>query len=1565
MQHGKRLWIAMAGMSACMSLAACGSSRRDAPPAPDVSDTIDPVGNVTPQPCTDAEVRGCSITLGEHNGVLNCYHGQQVCAEGVWGSCGSGEVQSLPAPGEKLRGTPGARLLAVTGAVECTANPCDPSCLEIEAEDGDGTSTVSGDTGSYAWQTGTLSGFPSGLVKKGLVEPCTTGSDCQFNTRCQYPSSSTCGHNMCATGGTLDASCNSCVEAICEEDPTCCGAPPADVVCAHDPCAQGAALNSTCDSCVTAICADRPSCCTGTWDALCVAAVTTTCGYTCSCRAGEKAYNGSCYYKEEADQNWTESRTDCQARGTGWDLLSIRDSAENTFVVSNVIDDSETWIGFTDAAAEGTWRWANSSPAGAWYEAGSPLIGNVTAYAYGSSWKYNATNVDPGATWIQPTFNDASWPAGVGELGFGDGDEDTVIAATSPSYYFRRVVNLSKLPTAATLSVLFDDGFIAYVNGTEVSRENISGTTHASASGNTNNENRTNSTAVSVTPFRVGDNLIAIVVKNRATTTDVSFDSQLVVTYGPDRPIPYGSTWRYYAAAASPGAGWEAPGFNDATWSSGAGQFGFGESDQATTFALTTGSSYYFRKTFTLAETVNDASLQVTYDDGFVAYLNGTEVMRRDVTGVAHTDFATDSNENQVDTESIATSAFVVGQNVLAVVVKNASSSTDLSFDARLDTTLSGSTLYENFPAGEPDGEDCAIQDANRTGLWADKRCNQNTDSVCEGPATQMTGNGGQPLSGAWTPIEYGSTWKYRANTTSPGNGWELGTYNDSAWSTGAGQLGYGNSDEATTFAAANPSYYFRKTINVPTEISDATLSLVFDDGFVAYVNGVEVLRRNVVSTAHTSYSSASSSNNETVSVQISKDAFVQGNNTLAVVVKNTSNTSSDISFDLKLQVTLCGIDGCPPEPEWSQSCVDRVATVCDATCDTRDPPRSTGQCVPWFPGETDPTCSGIDLTVGVPCTDNIPVCNHGTVTAPAGITIAHFPANSQQFPTCSPNMAHPSMKTCVTTQPIPPGQCIDVTGCPGLIGNREIMVNPAGAGSLPECSCQDNWGLYSNGECGVPSCDGGSSVATLQKKPVDIVVVIDNSGSMQGEIEQVQERINDDFAAILEASGVDYRVIMMSRYGDVDTAVGGSDYPICVSSPLGGHDCSNPIAQGVRHNPGKFYHFSTDVGSLDGLCRIIQGFNSKDELASDTRTWTPVAPNGYKSLLRPEARKAFLVITDDRVSCSYGGYTFNDLNTSVGGHAVASAFDAALLTLSPEQFGTAANRNYVFHSIVAMSEFVPGAAPWPSTQPISTGKCTPGSEAPGTGYQGLSILTGGLRYPTCRNSDFNAIFQAVAEEVIEGASVSCTVQLEDNAEADPDSTTVHFVPGGSVVPTIFSRVANASACTSNAYYYENDTTITLCPLTCTMVQADLAGSLGVEVGCSSTETYQAAVLQEVYESECAEDTRVQWGFLTYNATTPGNSNVVFKIRTAPTEAELTSATWIDLARAQASPDTQVCGFGGPAPCPIDLYTALGGSPAAHHPFAEVQVVLNPTGDGKQPSTIQGWQLNYSCPFAQ
>jgi len=137
------------------------------------------------------------------------------------------------------------------------------------------------------------------------------------------------------------------------------------------------------------------------------------------------------------------------------------------------------------------------------------------------------------------------------------------------------------------------------------------------------------------------------------------------------------------------------------------------------------------------------------------------------------------------------------------------------------------------------------------------------------------------------------------------------------------------------------------------------------------------------------------------------------------------------------------------------------------------------------------------------------------------------------------------------------------------------------------------------------------------------------------------------------------------------------------------------------------------------------------------------------------------------------------------------------------------------------------------------------------------------------------------------------------------------------------------------------------------------------DAGCTTVVDSTPRVLGEVYAGQCNGDAIVQWGFLTYEATTPSDSTVRFRLRTATTRSGLSSASWTELITAQASPDTQVCGFIGPVPCPIDLYAVLDGPPRAHHAFAELGLILNPSTDGARVPTVQGWNLSYSCPLGQ
>jgi hypothetical protein len=122
--------------------------------------------------------------------------------------------------------------------------------------------------------------------------------------------------------------------------------------------------------------------------------------------------------------------------------------------------------------------------------------------------------------------------------------------------------------------------------------------------------------------------------------------------------------------------------------------------------------------------------------------------------------------------------------------------------------------------------------------------------------------------------------------------------------------------------------------------------------------------------------------------------------------------------------------------------------------------------------------------------------------------------------------------------------------------------------------------------------------------------------------------------------------------------------------------------------------------------------------------------------------------------------------------------------------------------------------------------------------------------------------------------------------------------------------------------------------------------------------------LQQIYEGRC-DGATVQWGFFTFQAATPGDSSIFFRLRTAAAEAELARGSFVDLLTASTALGTDRCGFAGPAPCPIDLYDVLGGAPLAHHPFAQLEVLLSPASEGGRMPEVEDWQLTYSCTFNQ
>ena len=188
----------------------------------------------------------------------------------------------------------------------------------------------------------------------------------------------------------------------------------------------------------------------------------------------------------------------------------------------------------------------------------APVAADEAIYVpLGSTWKYfrglsEASSPDP-AAWIEPEFDDTAWASGSAPFGFGanEGPLGTDLAALDPpmrgSYttlYLRRRFEVPRLEDVVRLEarVVYDDGFVLWVNGVEVARDNAPETLAFDAVAPRSIEAR------DPIPFdlpdptaclREGTNVVAVQTFNQSlSNSDFRIDLALVDPLGPDVTPP-------------------------------------------------------------------------------------------------------------------------------------------------------------------------------------------------------------------------------------------------------------------------------------------------------------------------------------------------------------------------------------------------------------------------------------------------------------------------------------------------------------------------------------------------------------------------------------------------------------------------------------------------------------------------------------------------------------------------------------------------------------------------------------------------------------------------------------------------------------------------------------------------------------------------------------------------------------------------------------------------------------------------------------------------------------------
>ncbi|HNW90519.1 MAG TPA: metallophosphoesterase [Bacteroidales bacterium] len=491
-----------------------------------------------------------------------------------------------------------------------------------------------------------------------------------------------------------------------------------------------------------------------------------------------------------------------------------------------------------------------------------------------SAWKYNDTGTDFGTSWKDAGYDDTFWSNGNTMMGYGTIDAEPMVTTINygsdvnnkyPTYYFRKTFNYSVTGNEAyyEINALVDDGAVFYINGVEVKRLTMP---EGSIGYNTFATTYANETYqrffIPKYCIHNGTNTIAVEVhQNSLTSSDLGFNMELIVHAN---PILRNEVWKYNDTGTDLGTSWKELSYDDAAWSSGHAQLGYGSinAEPITTLINYGGvdtnkyPTYYFRKTFDYTVTGDETFFEINalIDDGAVFYINGTEVMRCNMPAgtIAYNTFATTYADEVYQQFLIPASYIQNGSNTIAVEVhQNVQTSSDLGFNMEL------------------------IPHSN--------------------------------------PIESNDVWKYNDTGTDLGTNWKDVGYNDSLWPGGNALLGYGQIDAEpiTTIISYGgvdtnkyPTYYFRKTFNYLFTGTETyfDVNALIDDGAVFYINGIEVKRYNMPDGTINYNTFATTSSSETYHQFAIPLSYIQnGSNTIAVEVHQNVQTSSDLGFNMNI----------------------------------------------------------------------------------------------------------------------------------------------------------------------------------------------------------------------------------------------------------------------------------------------------------------------------------------------------------------------------------------------------------------------------------------------------------------------------------------------------------------------------------------------------------------------------------------------------------------------------------------------------------------------------------------
>lgn len=525
-----------------------------------------------------------------------------------------------------------------------------------------------------------------------------------------------------------------------------------------------------------------------------------------------------------------------------------------------------------------------------------------------TEWAYRKGTSAPPSTWKSLDFDDSDWPVGRSGFGYGDEDDNTVFrdmrrTDANPEGYVtfairRKFAVLDPLTTGSlVLRVNFDDAFVAYLNGVEVARANVSGanpTFDQIADGNHEaGEFEDFDISQHRSLLKRGVNVVAIQLHNYlVTSSDASLIPELLLRENLDIPpinrisgidalqqlIHVRGVYAPNQLQTVLGEFWEnhfttdfdkvADYFSELENSNGAQAMSMSQARSEAAQAEFQEYNFFHQNALGRFEDLLLYSAtsvpQLIYLDNVTNTRNGpNENYAREILELFA--FGVDNRYTQNDIEQLA-------------------------------RCFTGWTVRKVWP--------------------------QELKQYPQSAVAPFTGTNVRYIE---TPlIDLGAIWRYAKGTLEPtpdssGNPttqWATPEFNDGKWLQGATGIGYGDDDDRTVLNDMRRNYssvYLRKsfTLDSPDDLKDLVFSVDYDDGYVAYLNGVEIARSATLTMAGTppafdDFASRNRESNgrfESVPMARFADTFRFGGqqNILAIQVHNVTLNSSDLSIHPKL----------------------------------------------------------------------------------------------------------------------------------------------------------------------------------------------------------------------------------------------------------------------------------------------------------------------------------------------------------------------------------------------------------------------------------------------------------------------------------------------------------------------------------------------------------------------------------------------------------------------------------------------------------------------------------------